>query len=147
MIRGSLEDLLVVGDGFLVLSQLHVRVPDISGDFESHLFGGVGEDVESHLVHLDSCGVFLLVVVDVPHIHSYPACERVLLSLYDLVVFGEGFLEHPTGFEAKGVVEGDTEGELDIDQISSIPSLSLFSQILLLVCNLLRLLERVQILT
>lgn len=66
-------------------------------------------------------------VVDITHIHSDPSCERVLLSFDDLVVFGEGFLEHPTRLEAESVVKGDSEGELDIDEVSSIASLALFS--------------------
>jgi hypothetical protein len=44
------------------------------------------------------------------------------------------------------VVEGDGEGELHVDEVGSVGSLPLLAQVLLLICNFLRLLERVQVL-
>ena len=109
-----------MSDGFVVLSQFDVCVTDVFGDLEPHLFGGVGQDVEGHLVHLDCGRVFLLVVVDVPHVDPDPSCEGVLLSFYDFVVFCQSLLEHAAGLETEGMVEGRSEGQLHVDEIRSV---------------------------
>lgn len=45
VVGGPLEDLFILGDGVLVLSQSDVGVADVSSDFEPHFLGCGGENV------------------------------------------------------------------------------------------------------
>lgn len=125
MVRRAFEGLLIMRDGLVVLAQLDIGVADVLGDLEPHFLGSVGEYVQSHLVHLYSCGIFLLMVVDVSHVHADPAGKGVLLPLDDLVVFCQSLLEHAASFEAKGVVKGNCEGKFNVDEVGSVGGLSL----------------------
>ena len=99
-----------MGNGFSILTQFDIGMTDVLGDFEAHFFRSVRQDIQSHLVHLYGGRVFLLVIVDVAHIHTDPSREGVLFSLDDFIVFREGFLEHAAGLQAEGMVEGHGEG-------------------------------------
>lgn len=133
-------------DGFVVLAEFDMGVADVFGDLEAHFLGGVGEDIKCHLVHLNGCRIFLLVVVYVSHVHTDPASEGVLLPFDDFVVFCQGLLEHSACFEAEGVVKGNCEGKLHIDEVGSVGCLSLFPEILLLVGHFFCLFKGVKVL-
>lgn len=135
-----------MSDGFVVLAEFDIGVADVFGDLEAHFLGGVGEDIECHLVHLNGCRIFLLVVVDISHVHTDPASEGVLLSLDDFVVFSQCLLEHSTCLEAEGVVKSNCEGKLHIDEVGSVGCLSLFPEVLLLVGHFFGLFEGVEVL-
>lgn len=98
-----------MSNGFIVLPKFNVCVANIFSNFESHFFGSVGKDIKSHFVHLDGSRIFLLMVIDVSHIDPNSSCKRVLLPLDDLIIFGQGFLEHSTCLQAKGMIKGDSK--------------------------------------
>lgn len=134
-------------DGLVVLAEFDIRVAYVFGDLETHFLGGVGEDIKCHLVHLNGCRIFLLVIVDVSHVHTDSASEGVLLPFDDFVVFCQGLLEHSTRFEAEGVVKGNCEGKLHIDEVRSVGCLSLFPEVLLLVGHFFCFFEGIKVLT
>ena len=82
-------------------------------------------------------------VVDISHVDSDSASERVLLSFDNFVVFSESFLEHSTCLKAEGVIEGDCKGKFDIDEVSSVGSFSLLAQVFLFIGNFLCLFQSI----
>lgn len=106
--------------GLTVLAKFDIGVTDVLGDFESHFFRSIGQDVQGHLVHLDRSRVFLLVVIDVSHVDSDSSSKGVLLSFDNLVVFCQSLLEHAAGLETERVIEGDSEGQFHVDEIGSV---------------------------
>lgn len=105
MIRRSFEDLFVVGDCLLELSKFYIGMADVFGNFESHFFGSTRQNIQCHFIHLNSRSVFLLMIVNISHIHPNSTSKCILFSFDNLVVFSKGLLEHSTSFEAKSMIQ------------------------------------------
>lgn len=133
MVWAPLHNVFVAVDGLLILALFDEGMTDVLEDFETHLFGGGWDDVQGHTVHLDGVGVFLLLEVDVAHVHAQSAGVLELFRLYDLGVFRQGLLDHAIGLEAYREVEESTVGKIEVDHVHCVGRLTELSQSLFFV--------------
>jgi len=75
-------------------AELHKRMSNVLKNLITHLFARSRDDIQGHSVHFNGQCVFLLLVIDIPHVNSQASGLCELLAPDHFVVFLQRLLRH-----------------------------------------------------
>mmetsp|Transcript_1618 Transcript_1618/g.2453 ORF Transcript_1618/g.2453 Transcript_1618/m.2453 type:complete len:215 (-) Transcript_1618:261-905(-) len=116
-------------------------VADVAHDLEADGLHVVGDLVQCHAVHLDGGCPLLLLEVDVAHVHTEAATERVLLVLDNLRIDGQCLVVVVIGLVLDGKVQAHCIRQVDVELVQQVLLLPKSTELALLLACLLGLLQ------